>query len=284
MANPQNPAAPLMALSDRTLAELGVMFGLISIAGVGVPMIWPDEKVIGAIFVLFGAGGFVIVAILMAIRIFRERGAKLGMSLAVVGTFLIIFGGIIGMLGAFKVDSAPSRNDSLTETPSLLSRFMNLLQPKQGGTIYGFTEINVPEMQTRIYYNLFLDFNAQTKYVSFYVPPQRDILRTLSELDCVETVEQVGGAVQFSSHVLGGTTTVNTKDYLFSGAAYIFHEDYISLEQIVALTKAFKAKKCSVQFYSTEFKVIEWGAIKNGALPKFPSFEIKDGLIQKTTG
>ena len=58
MANPQNSATPLMAVSDRALAELGVMFGLISIAGVGVPMIWPDGKLIGAIFVLFGGGGF----------------------------------------------------------------------------------------------------------------------------------------------------------------------------------------------------------------------------------
>ena len=75
---------------------------------------------------------------------------------------------------------------------------MALLKPKQGGTIFGFTEINLPDVQTRIYYNLFLDFNAQTKYISFYVTPQRDIIKTLSELDCADIVEQVGGAVNLT--------------------------------------------------------------------------------------
>jgi hypothetical protein len=162
--------------------------------------------------------------------------------------------------------------------------FMGLLQPKQGATVFGFTEINLPGIQTRIYYNLFLDFNAMTKYISFYVPSQQNIINTLAELDCAATVEQVGNTLRIEPHILGGTATVNTKDYLFSGAAYIFHEDYLALEQIVELTKRFKAKNCSVQFYSTEFKLIEWGAIKNGIIPKLPSFEIRNGLIQKATG
>jgi hypothetical protein len=95
---------PIMGLSDRALAELGTLFGLISIAGVGVPMIWPDEKLIGTIFLIFGGGGFVIVAVFAVIRICRERGAKLGTSLAVVGALLIILGSVIGLIGAFKMD------------------------------------------------------------------------------------------------------------------------------------------------------------------------------------
>jgi len=50
MATQQNSTEKkyrLMRLTDRGLGELGLLFGLIGVAGVGVPMIWPDEKGIG---------------------------------------------------------------------------------------------------------------------------------------------------------------------------------------------------------------------------------------------
>src|SRR5882724_3708818 len=88
-------------LSDRGLGELSLLFGLIGVAGVGVPMIWRDEKLIGAAFVLLGAIGFVIFAFFSIIRAYKERGIKLGLALAMVGTFLIVSGGIVGLVGAF---------------------------------------------------------------------------------------------------------------------------------------------------------------------------------------
>jgi hypothetical protein len=51
-----------------------------------------------------------------------------------------------------------------------------------------------------------------------------------------------------------GAITVDAKNYPFSGAAYISHENLLnSLEQMVELTKSLKAQNCSVQFYSTDF-------------------------------
>ncbi len=100
MATQQNSSGRnhmFMRLSDRGLGELGLLFGLIGIAGVGVPMIWPDEKLIGAAFFLLGAIGFFIVAFFSFIRACRERGVKLGLALAIVGTFLIVLGGIVGL-------------------------------------------------------------------------------------------------------------------------------------------------------------------------------------------
>src|ERR1700739_3785194 len=108
MAIQQNDADKkygLMRLSDRGLGELGLLFALISVAGVGVPMIWPDEKGIAIAFVLLGGAGFVVIAVFAFLRVCRERGVKLGLALAMIGTFLIVLGGIVGMIGAFKIDT-----------------------------------------------------------------------------------------------------------------------------------------------------------------------------------
>jgi hypothetical protein len=99
-----------MRLSDRGLGELGLLFGLIGVAGVGVPVIWPDEKGVGIAFVLLGGIGFIVVAIFAFIRVCRERGVKLGLALAMIGTFLIVLGGIVGMVGAFKIDAQDEQN------------------------------------------------------------------------------------------------------------------------------------------------------------------------------
>ncbi len=277
-----------MQVSDE--GKIGIALALLGLGGGGALFVLPHPYADYVGWTLIGIS--ILGLILLGLHHFKASIGGLGLWLRrgvkkmwpqylMVASGILFFIGLVGFLQLNVTPPSTKQTEATTETPSLLSLFMALLKPKQGGTIFGFTEINLPDVQTRIYYNLFLDFNAQTKYISFYVTPQRDIIKTLSELDCADIVEQVGGAVQFNSHVLGGSTTINSKDYLFSGAAYIFHEDSISLEQIVDLTKKFKAKRCSVQFYSTEFKIIEWGAIRNGTLPKLPSFEIKNGFVQK---
>jgi hypothetical protein len=71
---PSKPPDPVP--SDRTLGELGVVFGLASIGGVGIPMIWPDNRTLGIVIMLIGFGGAAIAATLAAIRIFRARAAE----------------------------------------------------------------------------------------------------------------------------------------------------------------------------------------------------------------
>lgn len=209
----------------------------------------------------------------------RYWGPSVGMFLMVSGTVLIAVGGVIGLVGAMRADFDLANKPNLTDTPSLLSLFMGLLQPKQGATIHGFTEIEA--LRTRVYYNLYLDFNSKTKYIAFYVSHQQDILKTLKEIDCKEVADSVGNTVRINPHVIGGTaTTVNTKDYLFSGMTYIFHEDEIGLENLSDAAKQLRERGCTAEFYSEAFKLSEWNAIRTGVVPKMRGYEIRNGLIQ----
>jgi hypothetical protein len=111
--------------SDRALAEMGLFFALVSIAGVGVPMIWPDEKVLGIAFLAVGMIGCVLVATLWVVRFCRARGVRLGTVLASIGTILIIMGGIVGLIGAFKMDTASNEHSDAASPKSPLD---NLIQ------------------------------------------------------------------------------------------------------------------------------------------------------------
>jgi hypothetical protein len=158
--------------------------------------------------------------------------------------------------------------------------FMGLLKPKQGAMVSGFTDIDLTTVKARVFYNLFLDFNSHTTYISFYVPHHENILSVIPEIDCRSVAGQVGNSVDFHTRVLGGTQQGDSHDYFFSGASYIFHEDYLKIDQISHFTKQFKDTGCSVQFYSEEFKLLQWGAIGDGVVPKLPSFEIRNGIIK----
>lgn len=109
--------------SDRALAELGLFFGLLSIAGVGVPMIWPERRAIGILFFVIGIAGCVVVATFSLIRIVRSKRARLGTILTSIGTILLIAGTIIGLIGAFQIDHP--KKISTHEAPNPLAGLNN---------------------------------------------------------------------------------------------------------------------------------------------------------------
>lgn len=90
--------------SDRTLAELGLLFGLLSVAGVGVTMLWPDWKGLGIFFLVVGAVGCVTVIALMVVRLIRSQRVRSSTVLASIGTIMIVAGALIGLVGAFMSD------------------------------------------------------------------------------------------------------------------------------------------------------------------------------------
>lgn len=106
--------------SDRTLGELGLLFGLLGIAGVGVPMIWPDQKDIGILFIVVGVLGFAVVLALMIIRVVVSKKVTFAMILMMIGTFMIVGGTIVGLIGAFQVDNVA------VEPPSVARPLANL--------------------------------------------------------------------------------------------------------------------------------------------------------------
>jgi hypothetical protein len=103
--------------SDRALAEFGLGFGLVGIAGVGVPMIWPDEKILGICFLAVGGIGFLLVLALAIKRICVQRGIPLSITLVYIGISLMFLGAFIGTIGIRMLDRPQAESAAPAEGP-----------------------------------------------------------------------------------------------------------------------------------------------------------------------
>jgi len=99
----------MRGLSDRRLAEfsivLSVCFFFVGVAGVGVTIIWPDQKGLG-IAVLIAAAVCFAPALAITIATYRGRRLSMGMTMVWAGMALILCGAVLGMVGAMKTDDA----------------------------------------------------------------------------------------------------------------------------------------------------------------------------------
>ena len=84
--------------------KIGISVGLLALGGAGAVVVaeGPLLTAIGwasiAIAILGGAA--------LAYHHLREQGVRLGIILTTAGTILIVFGGIVGLIGAFKMDAS----------------------------------------------------------------------------------------------------------------------------------------------------------------------------------
>jgi hypothetical protein len=255
----------------------GLIVGLVALGGGGAIWVAPEQLWIGwSLLAIAALGG---IALFVHHYSIIRKAIMTGTGLAILGTALIILGSIVGLIGAFKIDGVQTR-PLLTDEPSLLTLFRNLLRPTPGSIVNGFTEDNATG--GRVYYNIYFDFRSNSKYLAFYVPQNNNALSIIRDLakDYKPLISSVDGSVNFDTRALGNTSSVATRNYIFSGAIYVFHEDALSLKELSDLSDVFKNANATAQFYSTDFKLIEQSQIKLGHLPKMAAYEMQNGTIQ----
>jgi hypothetical protein len=125
---------------------------------------------------------------------------------------------------------------------------------------------------TRIKRRVYMDFDAKTKFIGFYVrasvPPAADLSGDKTMKACIGLVEN--GAVQktfddFGKNVgvLGGQgdQMTNMKDLVFSGRVFLYHDDFLSITQRAEIIKAYERKHMDVNFRGPDYlgeQVIAW--------------------------
>lgn len=150
--------------------------------------------------------------------------------------------------------AGPTSNPTPTEKPPTLSDlftrdFPTVLKATDEAEIdYGDKPIGKVKRQ------LYLDFDAKTKFVGFYVPNVRgsrasdttaEICMALSNL-VQNTIVDMEKKVELS----GGTRDQmeSSRQLTFSGRVMIYHDDFLSITQKAKIIDAFVAHHCDVQF------------------------------------
>ncbi|HTA24917.1 MAG TPA: hypothetical protein VK763_15395 [Terriglobales bacterium] len=271
-----------MVFGDR-LGLAGIILSLIALAA---PYLWPDKKWIGwlsfscAVLLLLGWGWLEFGAGLPKIRVHYP-------VLSTVAVFII--GGCLAVslwrlvqpvsvskdeprsqlgtdskpaelppLGVPKsqmqpAPPAPEKRD-IDEPPTLSDLFKNDFPNvlKMSSTLMLTREKDL--VQIPIQRHVYMDFDAKTDFIGFYVPSSDQFSDETFQLcraliDVVQptilSVKEGKGPQAWGGYKGQGTKSA---DLVFSGRIFIYHEGQLSITQKAALVENYRAKGYDVQF------------------------------------
>ena len=113
---------------------------------------------------------------------------------------------------------------------------------------------------THIKEQVYLDFDAKSQFVGFYIPAANPMVSTqtvqacleLNQNDAVEkAIDNLSKQVMLTSGRADQMT--NAKDLVFSGRVLIYHEAYLSITEKADIIRAYAAKHQDVQFRGPDY-------------------------------
>jgi hypothetical protein len=172
---------------------------------------------------------------------------------------------------AAKQTTAPKEDD---KPPTLLDLFRkdfpNMMKASDNEDAY---IMHSPDGSTlKIKRQTYMDFDAKTKFVGFYIPmptpPSADWSGQKTVIACMELLK-IDAVRQTFDHfekrvaILGGygDQMTSLQDLTFSGRVLIYYEEFLSIPKKAEILKAYEARGLSVTFRGTDYlgtQVIAW--------------------------
>lgn len=185
-------------------------------------------------------------------------------KMGVIMSYLVVasFGAIIAVgywWGMQKILVVPSaditqQENALTKKPNLHGLFDNdfntLLRSGQDRNIGAKSKDGTKEITVKISEKEYLDFQGKSKFLGYYVPYSPvayGICEYLPDLfkismEELESSAEVKGGFPWDSH------QTSSRELVFSGRIYIYHENDFTLQQLAALERLYESKGLSVIF------------------------------------
>jgi len=155
-----------------------------------------------------------------------------------------------------------TKPDQPEKPPSLVDLFKsdypNVIKVTEERIDIHYKEGDNLHITTQVY----LDFDAKTQFVGFYIPaaPGRTYDASLTLVDCVQdAIDWMRKNQRMRAGYGGEETSLN--DLVFSGRVFLYQEDYLSITEKANIIKAYKQKHYEVQFRGPEYlnsRVIDW--------------------------
>lgn len=96
----------------------------------------------------------------------------------------------------------------------------------------------------------YLDFQAKSKFIGFYIPSSLYSYRLCESLadEYKATIKDFESVGEFKFGHVAESNITSSRDLVFSGRIYIYHEDNFSLQQLATLERLYESKGLSVIF------------------------------------
>jgi hypothetical protein len=230
-----------------------------------------DKPVLWWIIVVVSTVGFVCGLYLLVPQTWWAKRYRNSVAL-----LMIVVAVSLGIMVIYSSQKGGGDDKNVTSTPSLLDLYATSFVNTYF-RIEGFQDINEPEAVGRVNYAVLGNMSSRTKFIIYYVPHSKFTIGLIKSLagSGKEIVNAVDGTINFNTTNLLDSSSAMLRDFVFSGAIYIFYEDDIlNQDQIAGIVSEFKLNGQSLQLRSMEYKIRAWDQIKLGRLPKIPRFEI----------
>jgi hypothetical protein len=155
---------------------------------------------------------------------------------------------------------------------------MTDLSPPVGIVWKANAEMELEGQQLLLFYNVYSDVSAYTKFLAFYVPHSIFSVTAIEYIAAnipkyISDIESMYGVMKGQ----GETSSTDTRELTFSGRVYIYHEDDLTISQLARLTEWFKAHGAIVQFRSSDYIMAAWQSIRSGDIQPRPKYEVREG-------
>jgi hypothetical protein len=133
------------------------------------------------------------------------------------------------------------------------------LTGKQEETTFTFGDGGTAKINTR----LLLDFGAGSKFIAFFIP-RSDLAARVYQALATQTAEIMGrldASMGISMKRLGEHGMTDSKDLTFTGFAYLYCEESLSVHELSDLIKLFQANGLTLKIRDHEYhthKLLEW--------------------------
>jgi hypothetical protein len=176
---------------------------------------------------------------------------------------------IIGFVGAFtlccywwfagKMFTTTDSKQKIKTPPSLhelyKSDFPTTMRPS-----YDFDVSFKDGTKVRVSAIEYLDFQGKSKFMGFYIPQSvntYDVCVAIAD-NYKSNMNHLESSGTIRAWISGESTQTSSHDLIFSGRIYIYHDDFMTLQQLATLESLYQSKGLSVVFRSDAYMQSQW--------------------------
>lgn len=190
--------------------------------------------------------------------------------------FLVIFiaVGIVGILWVYSLKWVNGLKPTLMQ-PSATAPINSKQKPKMPPSLHELYKSDFPTTmrpsydfdvsfkdgtKVRVSATEYLDFSGRSKFMGFYIP------QSLNTYDvCVAIADNYKTNMNYlessgtiRAWISGESAQTSSHDLIFSGRIYIYHDDFMTLQQLAKLESLYQSKGLSVVFRSDAYMQSQW--------------------------
>lgn len=169
----------------------------------------------------------------------------------------------VGLVGFLQINVTPSSKQADSPSGAGLNPALTLAQlfhadfSDTSRYEIGVT-ISVPGHQpAEVRAKRFINFSSRSKFLGFYIPSSPstyDVAAYLAD-GYKESLQHMDDTFKVNGQVMGEQGRTSSDDLIFVGRIFIYHEDYLSPQQVGSLIGLYESKKLDLKMRSQEYVI-----------------------------